>query len=77
MSKKGQRFFTSASLVALGLIAGVMITQLGSSDRAPSTLSRLCGATDPSTSVDPRLSSPPPKKVVDSFREPSMLGVSG
>ena len=30
MSKKGQRFFASASLVALGLIAGVMITQLGS-----------------------------------------------
>ncbi len=30
MSKKGQRFFASASLVALGLIAGVMISQLGS-----------------------------------------------
>ena len=30
MSKKGQRFFTSASLVVLGLIAGAMITQLGS-----------------------------------------------
>jgi len=29
VSKKGQRFFASASLVALGLIAGVMITQLG------------------------------------------------
>ena len=30
MSKKGQRFFASASLVVVGLIAGVMITQLGS-----------------------------------------------
>ncbi|MCH7826052.1 MAG: hypothetical protein IH849_14735, partial [Acidobacteria bacterium] len=30
MSKKGQRFFASASLVALGLIAGALITQLGS-----------------------------------------------
>jgi len=30
VSKKGQRFFASASLVIVGLIAGVMITQLGS-----------------------------------------------
>lgn len=30
MNKKGQRFFASAGLVAIGLIAGVMIIQLGS-----------------------------------------------
>ncbi len=30
MSKNGQRFLTSASLIALGLIAGITITQLGS-----------------------------------------------
>ncbi|HEX9700415.1 MAG TPA: trypsin-like peptidase domain-containing protein [Acidobacteriota bacterium] len=35
MSKKGRRFFASASLVALGLLAGAMITQLGSAVAGP------------------------------------------
>ena len=46
MSKKGQRFLTSAGLIALGLIGGIMITQLDSAGALTSQQARPTANTD-------------------------------